>query len=288
MRAHEKHPTGFETIRAYLERRWPVPPDDSLDAWSYVSQLAQAEGVGLALEAHRRSWPRTGGTLFWQLNDTWPAVSWSSVDALGRWKALQYEARRIFAPIAVLADAWGASSDPAGIEASDTVAAWIAADGPVSGRLAIRVLDFDGNELARRDTTVDGSGLAWQGTPSALLPPGTDPHTVHVHFDLHTAGGDVVSDDAFLVPPKDLRLPDPHLRVVSAKQDEDVWTVVVQADHFAYAVRIGAAGVPVHAEPDYVHLEPGVPLEIRVRPERSTPDLPRRLRLRSLADLLHR
>ena len=39
------------------------------------------------------------GTLYWQLNDTWPVVSWSSRDYFGRWKALHFAARDAFAPL---------------------------------------------------------------------------------------------------------------------------------------------------------------------------------------------
>ena len=42
---------------------------------------------------------RTGGALYWQLNDCWPVASWSSLDYFGRWKALHYAARRFYAPL---------------------------------------------------------------------------------------------------------------------------------------------------------------------------------------------
>jgi len=41
------------------------------------------------------------GSIFWQLNDCWPVASWSSIDYYGRWKALQYYARRFYAPLLV-------------------------------------------------------------------------------------------------------------------------------------------------------------------------------------------
>lgn len=273
LRAHEKHATGLETIRTYLERDWPVPSDDSLDAWSYVSQLAQARGVGLALEAHRRSWPRTAGTLFWQLNDTWPVVSWSSVDVHGRWKALQYESRRIFAPVAVLADRW-----------ADTLGVWVAADTAVSGTLRLRVLDLDGHEVAAREVAVDGAGAAWRGTRSELLPQGIDPRSVVVVASLETPDGAVVSDHAFFVSPRDLTLPEPEVEVVSAEADGDAWNVTLTARRFAFATRISVEGVGTRASANYVDLLPGEPMTVRLIPESPTPDLPGRLRLRTLAD----
>ena len=64
---------------------------------SYVSQLLQAEGISLGMEAHRRNRDICMGSLYWQLNDCWPVASWSSIDYYGKWKALHYKTRESFA-----------------------------------------------------------------------------------------------------------------------------------------------------------------------------------------------
>lgn len=94
IKAHEKNARGFEIIQKYMERDYLVPKD--FVKYNYVSQLLQARGMQIAIEAHRRAKPYNMGTLYWQLNDCWPVISWSSIDYLGNWKALHYQVKRSF------------------------------------------------------------------------------------------------------------------------------------------------------------------------------------------------
>lgn len=80
IKTHQKHQIGFERIKEYMEHDFPVPDND--EDYVYISQLLQAYGIGKGIEAHRRSRPYNMGSLYWQLNDCWPAVSWSSIDFL--------------------------------------------------------------------------------------------------------------------------------------------------------------------------------------------------------------
>ncbi|REC47689.1 beta-mannosidase [Chryseobacterium pennipullorum] len=96
VKAHEKHARGWDIINEYMKRDYTVP--DDFVHYNYVSQLLQARGMQIAIEAHRRAKPYNMGTLYWQLNDCWPVVSWSSIDYSGNWKAFHYQARRSFEP----------------------------------------------------------------------------------------------------------------------------------------------------------------------------------------------
>ncbi|MGC9219626.1 MAG: glycoside hydrolase family 2 protein, partial [Athalassotoga sp.] len=42
---------------------------------------------------------KTAGTLYWQLNDSWPVFSWSSIDYFKRPKALYYYTKRFYAEL---------------------------------------------------------------------------------------------------------------------------------------------------------------------------------------------
>ena len=94
MSSHQKHPGGNSLINKYLNKYYIGPKD--FEEFIYLSQLLQAEGIKLGIEAHRRAMPYCGGTLYWQLNDCWPVVSWSSVDYYGNWKALQYFVKKAY------------------------------------------------------------------------------------------------------------------------------------------------------------------------------------------------
>ncbi|MEJ0011071.1 MAG: glycoside hydrolase family 2 protein [Bauldia sp.] len=99
MEFHQRSGTGNSKILETMTRYFRVPT--SFEKFVYLSQLQQ----GLAIETAVRFWrslkPHTMGTLYWQLNDVWPSISWSSVDSAIGWKTLHYHARRFYAPVAI-------------------------------------------------------------------------------------------------------------------------------------------------------------------------------------------
>jgi beta-mannosidase len=134
--SHEKHSRGFQLIRDYMERDFPVPTND--EEYVYMSQVLQAYGITKGLEAHRRAKPYNMGTLYWQLNDCWPVVSWSSIDFFGNWKALHYKAKKAFKNVLI-----------SSVIENDSLKTYIINDDLKSyqGQLSINILDFYGNEV---------------------------------------------------------------------------------------------------------------------------------------------
>ena len=94
MKSHQKHSRGNSLILEYMQKEYPVPSD--FKKFIYASQILQADGMRIGMEAHRRSQPYCMGTLYWQLNDCWPVASWSSRDYYGNWKALHYIDHDVF------------------------------------------------------------------------------------------------------------------------------------------------------------------------------------------------
>ena len=105
---HQKHKRGEELIKGHMLKYYGVVPS-SPEEYVYLSQLLQAKAMRTGIEAHRRSAPYCMGSLFWQLNDTWPAVSWSAIDFAGYPKAMYYTAKAGFAPHALSIQAHGDS-----------------------------------------------------------------------------------------------------------------------------------------------------------------------------------
>jgi beta-mannosidase len=102
VRYHQKHPRGFETIATYLSRDYPLVKTDS--SFAYLSQLMQAEEISRTALIHRTSYPYCAGTLFWQLNDAWPSISWSSIDYSMQPKMLYSEIAKTFEDVAMFVD----------------------------------------------------------------------------------------------------------------------------------------------------------------------------------------
>ncbi len=95
--------SGAMEIQAQLYYYFGKLPEN-IDDVAWLSQIVQAFGLRFGVEHWRRDRPRSTAALVWQYDDAWPGQTWSMVDYFHRWKASQYHARHMFAPVLVSGD----------------------------------------------------------------------------------------------------------------------------------------------------------------------------------------
>lgn len=106
---HRQHsPLGEVPILLLMGRHLPldkVPEKELIAAKIYFSQVSQAMAIKTETELYRtlrNSSANTMGALYWQLNDVWIAPSWSSIDFYGKFKILQFFAKKFLQPTSIV------------------------------------------------------------------------------------------------------------------------------------------------------------------------------------------
>lgn len=92
---HQKAEDGNGKLDRGLAPHLPVPGD--FEDWHWATSLLQARAVRFAVEHYRSWWPRTAGSIVWQLNDCWPVTSWAAIDGDERPKPLWFALRDAYA-----------------------------------------------------------------------------------------------------------------------------------------------------------------------------------------------
>jgi beta-mannosidase len=101
MEHHQRNKGGNARIAETMFRNFRFPMD--FGNFVYLSQVQHGLAMRMAVEYWRSLKPHCMGTLYWQLNDTWPVASWSGLDHGGSWKLMHYMARRFYASVLVTA-----------------------------------------------------------------------------------------------------------------------------------------------------------------------------------------
>ena len=258
MTSHQKHPRGNPLIREYMLRDYREPKDFA--SFLYLSQVLQAEGIKVGAEAHRRARPRTMGSLYWQLNDCWPVASWSSIDYFGRWKALQFYARRFYAPVLVSTS-----------EEDGQVGVHVVSDltVPLRGVLEARLLSLSGTVLWEEKQPVTVEPLSSRkvlNVARAALLEGRSPGEVFLEARLVVDGSPKAANARFFAPPKDMALRLPSITVDVAPGDGGM-QVRLTSDTLARHVRLTYDADDGTFSDNFFDLVPGRAVEVVYRPK---------------------
>ena len=277
---HQRSRGGNDKMLYYLTGRFRTPRDFA--DLIYLTQIVQAEGVRIGVEHWRRNRPRCMGTLYWQLNDCWPALSWSSLDYFGRWKALHYVARRFNAAVALSLEVVG-----------NRVMAYLANETRSSWRGIVRwsLETFAGEVIEGGEEPAAAAALTATlvrrfDFAGRLREPG--PHNLVFVAELWQGETQVGRQIALFAAERTLRLPDPGLTAeVAAGARSDDLRIAVRSRALARFVALALTGADVVFSDNFFDL-PGQRTAIvscRLPTGWTIEDGRRALRIRSLADV---
>jgi beta-mannosidase len=222
---------GHRTLEKQMEA-WFHPPRGFAET-VYYTQVLQALSLKNAIEHWRRMRPECMGILYWQLNDIWPGMSWSSLEYDGSWKLLHHQLKTLYAPVMVSAG-----------EAYGRVEGWVSNDTPVPlhGDVTVTLYAWSGEALRSWafPAAVPGAGSVkcWD------LPwPNLFPVECHRERFLHlrfTAPGINVSNVFFPAPFKETRIEPPQLQISEIEASGKTFAFEVASDKPAAYVYLTA------------------------------------------------
>ncbi|WP_405295494.1 glycosyl hydrolase 2 galactose-binding domain-containing protein [Algibacter sp. Ld11] len=234
MKSHQRSSIGNKSIERYMKSWYKTPKD--FESFLYVSQLLQAKGMKIAIEAHRRNMPYCMGSLYWQINDCWPVASWSTIDYYGKWKASHYQVKDLYKPVKSMF-----------YENEKDLELHIVSDNLINkkGHLSIEVVNFKGAVLKTLKSDIN-----------------IEANTSHIYFTeaIKTLLNHHKKDDIFIVakllddkhamfdeslfffkPPSKLKLTQPTFNYTIIKQEENKFLLEIATDVLAKDVRFSTA-----------------------------------------------
>ena len=88
---------GMSKIAAGLSREFANPPTAG-HAWYFAAALDQARAVEIGLKHFRSQYESCSGSILWQFNDMWPAISWAVLDHTGFRKLAWHAMKAAYRP----------------------------------------------------------------------------------------------------------------------------------------------------------------------------------------------
>lgn len=261
MEAHHKCDGGSEKMMYYLAQMVRYP--ESFEELIFATQYVQAECLRSNVEHMRRHRGRCMGSIYWQLDDSNPAISWSSIDYNGRWKAAQYYAKRFHAPILLSCGPFG---NPTFNISNETLE-------PFRGTIVWEMRDRDSRivENGRIEANIPALSAKFFKRIDALHPYYT-PENRRIHYltyRLESRGEVISSSVSLLCRPKKFNRKPAKVRTEFRKWEEH-YILTIESDAFIPAVALDFKHVDAQFSDNWFPLHAHEPVNITI-PKR--PDL---------------
>lgn len=256
MESHQKNDAANGKMLYYLSENLRYPKD--LTHLLYASQVLQGMAIKYGVDHWRRNRGRCMGTLYWQINDDWPAPSWSSIDYFGRWKALHYMAQKFYAPHAV---SMTLEDHRCHIYFSNE------SFETTEYSLTLSIRDLSGNVLETYETK--GNSPAFSAIETAVVDICSwedQKDDIFLEAVIHTKDQKVLKDVETLVPYKYLNLKNPVIST-EAEETNDAFILHISSDCFAPFVALDFDDADVIFSDNFFHLTDKTVQDIIVKKE---------------------
>lgn len=256
MESHQKNDAANGKMLYYLSENLRYPKD--LTHLLYASQVLQGMAIKYGVDHWRRNRGRCMGTLYWQINDDWPAPSWSSIDYFGRWKALHYMAQKFYAPHAVSMTLEDHRCHVYFSNESFETTEY---------SLTLSIRDLSGNVLETYETK--GNSPAFSAIETAVVDIFSwedQKDDVFLEAVIHTKDQKVLKDVETLVPYKYLNLKNPVIST-EAKETNNAFILHISSDCFAPFVALDFDDADVIFSDNFFHLTDKTVQDIIVKKE---------------------
>lgn len=247
MKAHQKSSIGNQTILDYLPLYYPEP--QNFTEMVYISQLLQAYGMDIAFRAQRLAKPRCMGTLYWQLNDCWPGLSWSSIDYYKQKKATHYVAQQDFATFLI-------QSEIKDNHLHTTIVSDSLQD--LDALLEVFVLSFTGDTLKRisKDINIPANQVVDFDLAKFHIRQ-IAPHQSFIYSRISHNNKQIAEHIDFFGKPKNIQLPEAALEIKETGENRFEVNSSPTVFHYSVALSTSEFG---NFEPNFFHLLPGEPM----------------------------
>ena len=235
---------------------------ETLDDFIMLTQELQATLMRYAIESYRRKMFSTSGSLIWQYNEPWPAVTFSLVDFFGRPKAAYYWAARAHAP--VMGMFYGNGKD---------ISFWGISDTHFETRCTLRLRRYDhagkvlGENESEAKLIANSSTCLLEELPPELHIESPADEFLHSELRCGLYVSERFHHEGYR---RDWNLNRTELEVETEKIADDLITVYLSTDTYTHFVSVSVADPAARYSDNFIDLLPGRPVEIEIRTRHCT------------------
>ena len=259
MEKHQKcidNGPGNVTLMYYLLQYYQLP--SNFEGMVYATQSLQSDFLEMAIRHFRSHRERCSGSTYWQINDTYPTISWSTLDYYVRWKGAHYVVKRSYGQLISYVE----------IGEDHRARLYVSSDATMSMPLnyKIELIDQEKGVLHSENRDIVAEPLTSACVTAFRMPEMTEEsrRNCYIHYEISRNSEILDSGNRLLERPKKFHFLNPELNyaIVGFK-------IVVSASQFARRVGIEFEDLDVILSDNYFDLLPGEVKTIWVQEVRS-------------------